>query len=152
MSSADGYGVQKEGQDKSTIQKKLKLWRLRESELKEEFAERVNNKCEGNEDWCGLKRKLLDVAIKFCGYTKDNPDILKRVGGIKTWIRLCVERESYLGFGSTVGMRKIDRNIVRQKKMLRDLYKWMFIRKLDRPWRRLICVAMVVSFSESPKG
>ena len=53
--------------------KKLKLWRLRESELKEEFAERVNNKCEGNEDWCGLKRKLLDVAIKFCGYTKDKP-------------------------------------------------------------------------------
>ena len=120
MSSADGYGVQKEGQDKSTIQKKLKLWRLRESELKEEFAERVNNKSEGNEDWCGLKRKLLDVAIKFCGYTKDNPDILKRVGGIKTWIRLCVERESYLGFGSTVGMRTIERNIVRQKKMLRE--------------------------------
>ena len=93
--------------------KKLRLWRLRESELKEEFAERVNKKCEGNEDWCGLKRKLLDVAIKFCGYTKDNPDILKRVGGIKTWIRLCVERESYLGFGSTVGMRTIERNIVR---------------------------------------
>ena len=53
--------------------KKLKLWRLRESELKEEFAERVNKKCEGNEDWCGLKRKLLDVASKFCGYTKDKP-------------------------------------------------------------------------------
>ena len=30
--------------------KKLKLWRLRELELKEEFADGVNNKCDGNED------------------------------------------------------------------------------------------------------
>ena len=30
--------------------KKFKLWRLRESEVKEQFAERVNNKCDGNED------------------------------------------------------------------------------------------------------
>ena len=44
--------------------KKLKLWRLRESEVKEEFAEGVNSKCDGNEDWCDLKRKLLDVAIE----------------------------------------------------------------------------------------
>ena len=29
---------------------KLKLWRLGESEVKEEFAEGVNNKCNGNED------------------------------------------------------------------------------------------------------
>ena len=42
---------------KVKFRKKLKLWRLRVSEVKEEFAEGVNNKCDGNEDWCGLKRK-----------------------------------------------------------------------------------------------
>ena len=35
---------------KVTFRKKLKLWRLRESEVKEEFAEGVNSKCDGNED------------------------------------------------------------------------------------------------------
>ena len=37
-------------QRKVKFRKKLKLWRLRESEVKEEFAEEVNNKCDGNED------------------------------------------------------------------------------------------------------
>ena len=41
--------------------------------MKEEFAEEVNNKCDGNEDWCGLKRKLLDVSNEVCDYTKDKP-------------------------------------------------------------------------------
>ena len=36
--------------------------------MKEKFAEGVNNKCDGNEDGCGLKRKLLDVASKICFY------------------------------------------------------------------------------------
>ena len=58
---------------KLKFRKILKLWRLRESEVKEEFAEGVNNKCDGYEDWCGLKRKLLDVASELCGYTKDKP-------------------------------------------------------------------------------
>ena len=31
--------------------------------MKKEFAEGCNNKCDGNEDWCGLKRKFLDVAF-----------------------------------------------------------------------------------------
>ena len=39
---------------KVKFRKKLKLWRLRESEVKEEFAEGIN-KCDANEDWCGLK-------------------------------------------------------------------------------------------------
>ena len=47
---------------KVKFRKKSKLRRLRESEVKEEFAEGVDNKCDGNEDLCGLKRKLLDVA------------------------------------------------------------------------------------------
>ena len=51
---------------------------------------------------------------------KTNPGILKRGGGIEMWMWLCVERESYLGFGNRVGMWKIGRNIVRQKKMLRE--------------------------------
>ena len=58
---------------KVNFKKKLKLWRLRESEVKEEFAEGVNNKCDGKEDWCCLKRKLLDVVSEACGYTKCKP-------------------------------------------------------------------------------
>ena len=58
---------------KVKFRKKFKLWRLRESEVKEEFAEEVNSKCDGNEDWCGLKRKLLDVASEVCGYSNDKP-------------------------------------------------------------------------------
>ena len=41
--------------------------------MKEEFAEGVNNKYDGNGDWCGLKRKLLDVAREVCDYTKGKP-------------------------------------------------------------------------------
>ena len=51
--------------------------KVRESEVKKEFAEGVNNKCDGNEDWCGLKRKLLDVAIEVCVILKANPGIWK---------------------------------------------------------------------------
>ena len=58
---------------KVKFRKKLKLWRLRESVLKEEFADGVNNKCDGNEDWYDLKSKLLDVAGEVCGYTKCKP-------------------------------------------------------------------------------
>ena len=57
---------------KVKFRKKFKLWRLRESEVKEEFAEAVKNKCDGNDDWCCLKRKLSHVASDPCGYTKDN--------------------------------------------------------------------------------
>ena len=72
MSSVDGYGAQKEGQGEVKFRKKLKL-RLRESEVKEELAEGVNNVCDGNEDWCRLKKLLLDVASEVCGYTKGKP-------------------------------------------------------------------------------
>ena len=41
--------------------------------MQEEFGGMVNNKFDGNEDWCGLKRKLLDVASEVCGYTKSKP-------------------------------------------------------------------------------
>ena len=54
---------------KLKFRKKLTLWRLRESKVKEELAEGVKNKCD-DEDCCGLKRKLLDVASEVCDYTK----------------------------------------------------------------------------------
>ena len=41
--------------------------------MKEEFVEGVNNKCDGNEDWYGLKKKLLDIANEVCGHTKGKP-------------------------------------------------------------------------------
>ena len=46
---------------------------MRESEVKEELAKVIDNKYDGNEDWFGLKRKLLDVASELCGYTKGKP-------------------------------------------------------------------------------
>ena len=42
---------------------------------------------------------------EVCGYTKGK--LLKHGGEIKMWMWLCVERESYLGFGNRVGLRKI---------------------------------------------
>ena len=41
MSSVNGFCVQNEDKGESKIENKFKLWRLRESELKEEFAERI---------------------------------------------------------------------------------------------------------------
>ena len=46
LSSVDGYGGQKKVRRKVKFRKKLKLWRLRESEWNEDF-EGVNNKCYG---------------------------------------------------------------------------------------------------------
>ena len=64
--------------------------------MKEEFAEGVNSKCDGNEDWCGLKRKLLDVASEVCGYSKGRPR------HFDTWwwkkdvdVAMCRKRESF---------------------------------------------------------
>ena len=52
---------------------------------------------------------------------KANPGSLKRSGGIKMWMWLCIERGSYLGFGNKIGMRRIGRNIIwPKKKMLRQ--------------------------------
>ena len=85
---------------KVKFRKKLKLWRSRESEVKEEFAEGANNKCDGNEDWCGLKRKLFDIGSEVCGcgYTKG------KLRHFETWwwnkdVDVAVCRKSYVGFG-----------------------------------------------------
>ena len=56
------------------------------------------------------------LRVKSVVILKANPGILKRGGGIKMWMWLCVERGSHLGFENRVGMKKIRRNIVRQKK------------------------------------
>ena len=74
-----GMVFRKKVRRKVKSRKKLKLWRLRESEVKEEYAEGVNNKCEGYEGWYGLKRKLLDVASEVCGYTKGKSKYFENV-------------------------------------------------------------------------
>ena len=51
--------------------------------MKEEFAEILNIKCDGNEDCCGLKRKLLDVASEVCVCTKGKPMHFETGVGIK---------------------------------------------------------------------
>ena len=58
---------------KVQFRKNLKLWRLRQSKVKEAFAVGVNSKCDDTEYWFCLKRKLLDIASEFCGYTKGKP-------------------------------------------------------------------------------
>ena len=65
--------LKKKVRRKVKFRKKLKLRRLTKSEVKEKFAERVNNICDGNEDSYGLKRKLLDVASEIWDYTKGKP-------------------------------------------------------------------------------
>ena len=99
MSSVDGYGVQKKGQEESKIQKEIEtveVERVRGERRVCRFAERVSNKCDGNEDWCSLERKLLDIASEVCGYTKDKPRHLK------TWwwkkdvsVAVCRKRELF---------------------------------------------------------
>ena len=64
--------LKKKVRRKVKFRKKLNLWKLRQSEVNKEFDEVVNNKCDGNKDWCGLKRKS-DVANDVCGYNKDKP-------------------------------------------------------------------------------
>ena len=59
--------LKKKGRKNVKFRKKLKPSRLRELEVEEKFAEGVKNKCDGNEDWCGLKRKLPEVASEVCG-------------------------------------------------------------------------------------
>ena len=51
---------------KKELRKELKLWRLRESEVKEELGEGISNKCDGDEDCYDLTKKLLDVASETC--------------------------------------------------------------------------------------
>ena len=43
-------------------------------------------------------------------------------------------------------MRKIGKKIVREKRMSREKYIWLWIRKLERRWRRLNRVVMVELF------
>ena len=105
---------------KVKFRKKLKLWRLRESEGKEEFAGGVNNKRDGNKDGCGLKESCYMLQVKSVVILKANPGIFKRGGGMNMWMWLCVERECYCRIGNRVGMRNIGRNIVRQKNIIRE--------------------------------
>ena len=65
------------------------------------------------------KRKLLDVASEVCGYTKGKPRYFE------TWwwnkdvdVAVCRKRELFRIWKQSRN-RKIGRNIVRQKKMLR---------------------------------
>ena len=66
------------------------------------------------------------LPVKFVVILKTNPSILKGGGGIKMWMWLCVEIENYLGFGNRVGMRKIGKNIVRQKGAKKVVYMAMY--------------------------
>ena len=97
---------------KVKFRKKLKLWLLRKSG-KRRVCWGVNNKCDGNEDWCGLKKKLLDVVSEVYGFTKGKPR------HFETWwwnkdvdVAVCRKRE-LCKIWKQVRMRKIGRTIVR---------------------------------------
>ena len=51
------------------------------------------------------------LQVKSVIILKANPGILKCSGGIKMWMWLCVERESYLGFENRVKRRKIGKKL-----------------------------------------
>ena len=69
MSSVNGYGVQKGGQEESKIHKDIET-----VEVERVGGERrVFSRGYGHEDWYGLKRNLLDVVSEVCGYTKGKP-------------------------------------------------------------------------------
>ena len=105
----------KKARRKVKFRKKLKLWRLRESEVKEEFAEGVNNKCDTNEDWCGLQRKLLDVASEVCVYTRSKPRHFEMWWGNKDVnVAVCRKRELFRIWKQS--QNEEDKNIVRQKR------------------------------------
>ena len=80
---------------KVQFRKKLKLWRLRESEVKEKLLKGLTTNVI-IENWCGLKRKLLDVTSEVCGYTKG------KLRHFETWwwnkdvdVAVCRKRELF---------------------------------------------------------
>ena len=74
MSSVGGYGVQKEGQEESKIQKEIET-----VEVERVRGERKVSLLKGLTTnlivmkICGLSRKLLDVASEVCDYIKGKP-------------------------------------------------------------------------------
>ena len=114
--------------------------------MKEEFTERVNNKCYGNKDWCGLERKLLDVASEVCGYTKGKPRHFE-----KWWWNEIVDvavREKRGELFRTLKQswnEKIGRNIVRHKKDAKRVVYMAVDQKAREAVERLIRVVMAVS-------
>ena len=72
MSSVDGYGVQKEGQKESRIQKEIETAGVeRVKSLKKSLLKGLTTNVMIIR--CGLIEKLLDVASEVCGYTKVKP-------------------------------------------------------------------------------
>ena len=73
------------------------------------------------------KESCLMQQVKLNVKLKTNPHILRRGGGIKMWIQLCVERESSLGFGNRVKNEEDRKKHCDTKKMLREQYIWLQI-------------------------
>ena len=79
---------------------------------------------------------------------KANPGILKRDGGIKMWMWLCIERESYLGFGSSLNEEDRKKYCeIKKKSQDSSIYGYG-----SESSRGNVCGVMVVSCLELPKG
>ena len=63
--------------------------------MKKEFAERANNKCDGNEGWWVLKRKWLDVASEVCDYTKGKTRHFEMWWNKDVDVAVCRKRELF---------------------------------------------------------
>ena len=80
---------------KKKVRRKVKF-RKKLKRVKEDFADGVNSKCDGNEDWCGLKRKLLHVVSEVCDYTKGKLEYFKAWWWNKDVdVALCRKRELF---------------------------------------------------------
>lgn len=105
------------------------------------FADKVNISCDSNKEQVALKRKMLD---NVGDYTKGK----SRHSEIWWWdldVDLTLRN---LGFGSTVKKRKTEQNTVSQRKMLIELFQWLWIWKFRNWWERLFPVVMVASYLE----
>ena len=88
------------------------------------------------------------LRLKSVAILKANLGILKHGDGRKMWMWLCVERESYLGFASRMGMWKIGKNIVKQKRAKRVLYMAMDQKAQEavrRVWEKKDIVGVTVT-------
>lgn len=107
----------------------------------EMFADKVNISCDSNKEQVALKRKMLD---NVGDYTKGK----SRHSEIWWWDMDVDLTLRNLGFGSTVKKRKTEQNTVSQRKMLIELFQWLWIWKFRKWWERLFPVVMVASYLE----
>ena len=112
---------------------------------------KVNNRRDGNEDWGGLwGRKLLDVAIEACDYTKGKPRHswwCNRDVGASAWRQKDLFR---IWRHSQKEEDKKNTVIQRYQENYFELHQRIWIWQFERQWKMWIPAIMAMSFLELP--